>query len=369
MTDASHLSLAKRIALNLYSTKRSIDAFTHDLRYLFWECTLRCNCKCLHCGSDCAHDSAVPDMPLSNFLRVLDEVGEKLTARSIAVCLTGGEPLMRSDLARCGEEISRRGFPWGIVTNGLLLTSGRFQELLTSGISSLAISLDGLEADHVWFRGNVNSYKKAISAIELAVAAMKNDSRFSFDVVTCVNQRNFSALDSLKAKLIKLGVRKWRLVSIFPKGRAAENRELKLTREQLCGLLEFIKTTRLEKSIAASYGCEGFLGGYEMEVRDTPFFCRAGINIGSVLADGSISACPSLRADFVQGNIHSDGFLDIWENRFSVMRDRAWMRTGDCGACTAWGHCRGNGLHLRDEKSGRLLFCNYRAITGLDTCA
>ena len=25
----------------------------HPLRTLFWECTLRCNMHCRHCGSDC----------------------------------------------------------------------------------------------------------------------------------------------------------------------------------------------------------------------------------------------------------------------------------------------------------------------------
>jgi radical SAM enzyme (rSAM/lipoprotein system) len=359
---AAHLGLKKRIALDLYAAKRMIDSFTHDLRYLFWECTLRCNCACLHCGSDCGRDTATPDMPLADFLRVLDSVTKELDSRTIVVCITGGEPLMRSDLAVAGEEISRRGFAWGFVTNGVLLTPGRFRELRKAGLSSVAISLDGLEADHTWFRGNASSYTKAVQAISLAVTGAEKDGRFSFDVVTCVNRRNFVHLDLLKRRLVELGVQKWRLVSIFPKGRAALNQDLKLTHGQLRGLMEFIRTTRREKKIAASYGCEGFLGGYEMEVRDTPFFCRAGINIGSVLADGSISACPSLRADYIQGSIYKDEFLDVWDNKFAVMRDRGWARTGACRACRSWGYCRGNGLHLRDEKSGGLLFCNYLAL-------
>jgi radical SAM enzyme (rSAM/lipoprotein system) len=365
VTDATRLGLKKRIALNLYAAKRAIDSFTHDLRYLFWECTLRCNCACLHCGSDCNRNAAVADMPYADFLRVLDGIKEKLAGRTPVVCLTGGEPLMRSDLAAAGEEISRRGFAWGFVTNGVLLTAGRFRDLRSAGLSSVAISLDGLDADHTWFRGNASCYARALGAISLAAEAERKDGRrFSFDVVTCVNRRNFVHLDLLKQKLVGLGVRKWRLVSIFPKGRAAQNGELKLTNGEMRGLMEFIRTTRREKSIAASYGCEGFLGGYEMEVRDGPFFCRAGVNIGSVLADGSISACPSLRADYIQGDIYKDDFLDVWDTRFAVMRDRRWAKTGACRDCRVWGLCRGNGLHLRDEKSGGLLFCNYRALTG-----
>jgi radical SAM enzyme (rSAM/lipoprotein system) len=270
---------------------------------------------------------------------------------------------MRSDLTRAGEEISRRGFRWGMVSNGMLMTENKLQELLKAGLASLAISLDGLEADHSWFRGNASSFKKAVYAIGLAATAVKNKSLSDFDVITCANQRNFSSLDTLKKKLVELGVRKWRIVSVFPKGRAAENKELLLTPEQLKKLMEFIRKTRSEGAIAASYGCEGFLGGYEMEVRDSPFFCRAGVSIGSVLIDGSISACPSLRADYVQGNIHTGDFLDIWNNKFSVMRNRAWARTGECLTCKVWRHCHGNGLHLRDEKTGNLLFCNYKALT------
>ena len=30
----------------------------HRLAYLFWECTLRCNLECRHCGSDCLRDAS-----------------------------------------------------------------------------------------------------------------------------------------------------------------------------------------------------------------------------------------------------------------------------------------------------------------------
>jgi radical SAM protein with 4Fe4S-binding SPASM domain len=75
--------------------------------------------------------------------------------------------------------------------------------------------------------------------------------------------------------------------------------------------------------------------------------------------DGSISACPSLRGDYIQGNIYRGSFMDCWENRFQVMRDRTWARTGPCVECPVYRWCEGNGLHLRNEKSGDLLRCHY----------
>ncbi len=47
---------------------------THPLRQLFWECTLNCNLSCLHCGSDCRKERHTGEMPLADFLPVLDEI-------------------------------------------------------------------------------------------------------------------------------------------------------------------------------------------------------------------------------------------------------------------------------------------------------
>ena len=130
----------------------------------------------------------------------------------------------------------------------------------------------------------------------------------AFDVVTCVNRRNYSELPQIKEHLISLGLKDWRLFSIFPTGRAALDSDLQLPAEMFRGMLDFIKETRKEGRIKASFGCEGFLGRYEGDVRDHFYTCQAGVTIGSVLIDGSISACTSIRSDYHQGNIYK-GFI------------------------------------------------------------
>ena len=44
------------------------------LQEVFWECTLRCNLNCWHCGSDCRKDDMPQDMPFADFAWVLDEI-------------------------------------------------------------------------------------------------------------------------------------------------------------------------------------------------------------------------------------------------------------------------------------------------------
>jgi radical SAM enzyme (rSAM/lipoprotein system) len=348
----------KKVQLGAFGQYRKVQAKMHDLQYLFWECTLRCNLNCLHCGSDCRRTSATKDMPLRDFLLALDEISTQYDPKNIMVVLTGGEPLLRTDLEACGREFVKRKYPWGMVTNGYNLTADRLEMCCAGGLASITVSLDGLKTSHNWLRGAGESYGRALNA--LALCAGKK--HLVHDAVTCVNQKNFGELGELQRILIDKGVKKWRLFTIFPKGRAKDNKAFGLSGGQFVELMEFIKAGRKEGRIEPSFSCEGFLGPYEGEVRDDFFFCRAGINIGSVLADGSISACPSLRADYIQGNIYKDSFLDVWNNRYQVMRDREWTKTGKCRDCRAFKWCGGNGLHLRDERTGELLQCYYDEV-------
>lgn len=296
-------------------------------------------------------------MPLEDFLKVLDKISAYIDPHQVFVILTGGEPLMRKDLELCGMEIYRRGFPWGMVSNGLSLSEERFSRLREAGMHSITLSLDGLEENHNWMRGNANSFRMVDCAIDMLTVA----GDIVFDIVTCVNRRNYDQLEDIKQYLIKKGVKRWRLFSVFPVGRAASNPMMHLGKEEFRGMMTFIRNVRKEGLIKASYGCEGFLGALEGEVRDNPFICRAGISVASVLADGSISACPSIRSDYHQGNIYQDDFMTVWQQRYQPFRHREWKRKGECSDCLYFRYCQGNGMHLRDE-NGDLLFCHLKRL-------
>ena len=351
------LTLKKKLALELWRKREEILREEHPLKQLFWECTLRCDLKCRHCGSDCKMQPESMDMPKEDFLRVLDSITQKTDPHQVFVIVSGGEPLMRRDLEECGRAIYEKGFPWGMVTNALHLTPLRWQGLLRAGIRSMAISLDGLEEDHNWMRGNEKSFQMVSQALDMLVAT----EGFVFDIVTCVNRRNYPKLDEIKEFLISKGVKRWRLFTVFPVGRAALDPDMRLTNEEFIGVFEYLKRTREEGRIQVDYGCEGFLGNYEGEVRTRLFSCQAGVTVGSVMADGSIAACASIRADYNQGNIYEDDFMDVWENRYHPYRNHDWMKIGECATCKYFRYCRGNGMHLRDG-DGKLLLCHLHRL-------
>ncbi|MBR8730161.1 TIGR04133 family radical SAM/SPASM protein [Porphyromonas levii] len=350
-------SLRQRLALEAHRILRDDNIRTHQMTTLFWECTLRCNLHCAHCGSDCRVQSGVEELSADQFIQIIDDLTPHVQPHQLLIIFTGGEALVRKDIEEVGLALYRRGYPWGIVTNGMLLDEKRLESLRQAGIHTATISLDGLEEAHNAMRGHPLSYARAWHAIQL----LSQVDDILWDVVTCVNPMNFDSLPTLRQQLIDQGVKRWRLFSIFPVGRAAEHRELQLSDRQHYDLMNFICETNEEGKIQAQYGCEGYLGSFEGRVRQQFYHCRAGINVASILCDGSISACPSIRYDYKQGNIHHDDLWEVWENRFEKYRNRSWAKIGACAQCKDWKYCLGNGMHLHDDE-GKLLVCHLERL-------
>lgn len=335
----------------------------HELNYLFWECTTRCNLHCRHCGSDCSESKGEPDMPLADFIGALKTIPPKEKVKKFHVVLTGGEPLLRPDIEEIGRQLRANGCHWGMVSNGYFYTAEKQKKLLLAGMESLTISLDGLESSHDWMRGKTGSFSHAISAIGLAA----KEKRLTFDVVTCVNKRNIGELEEIHNLLSGLGVRQWRIFTIIPIGRAKNEPDLHMTDSQFIELMEFIKAKRElpNQPMRVTFSCEGYLGRYECKVRNMPFFCHAGINIASVLIDGRICACPNIDRDrFSQGSIYTDNFFEIWNNRFEPFRNRKWAKKGICKECKAFNLCLGNGMHNWHGACDEVINCHYRKTLG-----
>ena len=349
----------------LFRLFRANETKVHELNYLFWECTTRCNLHCRHYGSDCMAASEDMDMPLDDFLRALDTIPQKERPPEFTVVLTGGEPLLRPDIAEVGRAIRQRGVRWSMVSNGWFYDEAMHRKLMGAGMGALTISLDGLGENHDWMRGRAGAYARTERAIALAA----KEPHLNFDVVSCINRRNIGQLDALHDTLQSLGVRQWRIFTIIPIGRAKDDPDMHLTDAEFKQLMDFIQAKREvaaavkdgPRPMNVTFSCEGYLGRYERKVRQNPFFCRAGITIASVLIDGRICGCPNIDRDrFSQGNIYQDSLWDVWQHRFEPFRNHAWARRGRCAACPVFRDCLGNGMHNWHGDCAEVINCHYR---------
>ena len=347
---------------SVFPVYRKVETRLHPLRYLFVEITQRCNLSCLHCGSDCGVDPQLKELRTEDWLGFFRYLKEHFDTSRLILAVTGGEPICHPEWGRILKGFKENGLVWGMVSNGWALTGKQLQACLEHGMQSVTISVDGLPDQHDWLRGRSGSYDRAIRALRL----LKEYPPIFYDAVTCVHPGNLEQLPALAKNLEEIGLPSWRFFSIFPRGRAKDDLRLALDAKGFRQMLDFISAYR-EKGgpIDLYFSCEGYLPKeIDAAVRPQPYFCRAGISIASVLADGGISACPNTPRTLVQGNILVDDFKQVWEERFIPHRDRRWMRTGPCAKCSEWAKCQGNSLHLWDEVEGRVAVCSYDLASG-----
>ena len=318
------------------------------LDYLFWEATLRCNLRCRHCGSDCGPYSQGPELTTEQVLAAFDTVAEDFDPEDITVTITGGEPLVRKDVFDVASHLARLGFFVSMVTNGTLVTKEVARRLKDSGVEGISVSIDGLESSHEYLRGR-GTYDKALQAVEhLASAGIE-----AVEVISTVWSRNLGELEDMERTYRAAGANLWRLITIDRMGRAEQDEEFWLDPAGVNALFDFIETRR--KGLArsgedfhVSFSCGGFLGvRREDVVRPMNWECSAGLTVGSILADGSASACPSLPRSWAQGNVLERRFSDIWYSEFQDFRSHNFRRQGPCASCSWYPFCLGGGIHER----------------------
>jgi hypothetical protein len=121
-------------------------------------------------------------MPFDDFLQAILPLKKMCKDNAITIAITGGEPLLRKDLALCGKTLREQGFRWGIVTNGYDYAPDMHARLLAAGMGTITLSLDGLENAHNWLRANKKSFENAVKALGLIVSSKG----LAYDVVPCV---------------------------------------------------------------------------------------------------------------------------------------------------------------------------------------
>lgn len=313
------------------------------LHSLFFEITPYCNEHCLHCGSRCG-DIDVSDMlSVSEYKSILDQVSQDFDVNSLRLCITGGEPLLRPEFFEIMAYAKALGFHWGMTTNGTLITKEVAKKLKETGMKTISVSVDGLKENHEWFRQSEGSYQKTMDGIKNLV----DEGFMHVQITTVIYHKNIHELEAMYEEFRKTGVRSWRVINIEPIGRAKDNPELMLTKEEYKRLFNFIEEKRFENEMEVSYGCSHYLGEeLEREVRKWYFLCNAGVYVASITYDGNIQACLDIerRPELIEGNIRKDKLKDVWLNGFKIYRSD-YRKAGKCAECKDYEFCAGDSYH------------------------
>lgn len=326
------------------------------LRYLFLELTDRCNLNCMHCGSKCTGNNSTY-LEYSIIEKTLKRVAEKCNSSEIMICITGGEPFLHPDIYKIIYLSRTLGFSVGITSNGTLIGAKQAKMLKQAGLNTIAISIDGLDDVHNSFRCSTHAFEKAIKGCR----NLKNVG-IEPQALTVVHKNNLFQLEEIFAFLVDEQFYSWRLVNMDPIGRAALQNQLLLDGKDLRYLFDFIRDKRFnaDTDMEVTYGCSHFATmEYEHEIRDFYFQCGAGTMVASIMANGNIGACLDIerRGDLVQGNIYSDDFIDVWENKYQIFRTDRSIKSKKCSGCEYSSVCHGDSAHTWDYDKNEPIYC------------
>lgn len=190
--------------------------------------TTACNFRCLHCYND-SGEHASDELSDDEII----DVARQLAALSPqTVCLCGGEPLMRKNLFDIINTIRPHVGNLNMVSNGSLVTKDVVKELKAAGLSSLQISLDGINAtQHDTFRGYSGAFEKATNAIKMAAEE-------GIHVATSFvpNKLNHNSIKEYIELCRRLGVNLARFMPLIPMGRGSRIDQLILSPEEYINL-------------------------------------------------------------------------------------------------------------------------------------
>lgn len=327
------------------------------LKDLFLEVTSRCNARCEHCGSSCGDKAISDEIGAEELKKVLYDVAQKYNAHDILLNVTGGEPLVRKDLFEIMDYANKLGYKWGMTSNGMLITDEILEKMNATNMKTISISLDGMKETHESFRKVPGSFDKIVENIKKlqSVPSIK-----IVQVTTVANKKNLNELEQVYNLMKRLNVISWRVVNVDPIGRAKNNEEILLNKDEYKYLFNFVKEKREENIMNVEYGCAHYLGiPMEKEIRDTYFMCTTGLYVASILSNGDIFVCPNVerRPELIQGNIKTDNFVEVWENKFKEFRTDERTKSEKCSKCPKWKYCLGDSFHTFDFDRREPRFC------------
>ncbi len=341
-------------------------------KWLAWEITRRCNLKCVHCRSSSSLEvKEHPDFSYEEAERIIDDIASY--AKPVVV-LSGGEPLLRSDVFDIAAYGTKKGLRMCLATNGTLVTQEICQKIKDVGIKMVSLSLDGSTAAvHDDFRCQPGAFDGTINAAKLF---KKNG--ISFLINSSFTKRNQEEIPKIYKLAKELGATAWYMFMIVPTGRGEDIMDELISPEDYEKLLGWHYEMEKEEdellvrpTCAPSYYRvvlqKSKEQGDSFKRRSLQFStggskgCLAGQLIALIDVDGNILPCSYF--PMPAGNIRKQSFKDIWENSklFKELRDFKGYK-GRCGICeyvNVCGGCRARAYAVTGDYLEEEPFCGY----------
>jgi pyrroloquinoline quinone biosynthesis protein E len=304
---------------------------------LLAEVTYRCPLHCPYCSNPTKFSQGQGELTTADWERVLGEAGE---LGVLHVHLSGGEPLLRSDLPELVRSARQAGLYTNLLTSGVGLTPPRAEQLQKAGLDSVQISFQADEEGIADAIAGVPAHARKLRAARLVV-----EMGWPLTLNVVLHRGNIDRIEALIALAEELGAERLELANTQYYGWAWENRTaLPPSRHQAEQALvaATIAAERLRGRMQVVYVLPDYLS-------DRPKPCMNGWGQRHLTVNpvGDVLPCPT--AGVISGlhfdNVRRRSLGWIWEESesFNRFRGTEWMRE-PCRSCPErerdFGGCR-----------------------------
>lgn len=308
--------------------------------------THACNLRCSHCYLRAG-------FPEQNELdpEEMSEVLDKLIKMKIfRILLTGGEPMLREDFFDIIKKLHQKMW-MTLSTNGNFINNN--VEELTKYVKEIAISIDGATAkSHDMFRGVKGSFDKTIKAIHNINDIKNKDIKLVIN--STLTKHNIDEIDkmmdladSLNAAIIRFG-------TLYPKGRALDNKHLFLDNNEVKNVIARILQKKktidrlgifFDDNLQIPLKLYGYEYSDESDKEGSAIKgkrCGVGYSMFSIMPNGDIIPCDFFQEspEFIIGNALRDDLSKLWvESKVLKEIRKGIERPEICKSCKHENRC------------------------------
>lgn len=165
--------------------------------WLLAELTYKCPLQCPYCSNPTNYDRFREELDTEEWRRVLRE------ARQLGACqlgLSGGEPLVRTDLEAIIDEARELGFYSNLITSGLGMDAERVARLRQAGLDHIQVSFQDSDPE-------INDFLAGTNAFEHKRAMAEAVKANGFPMVLCfvLHRRNLERMEVMVELAAQLG--------------------------------------------------------------------------------------------------------------------------------------------------------------------
>lgn len=313
--------------------------------------TSKCNLQCRHCYSQSTEDSGQDDLPTTEALKIIDSLRDWGIGLLI---FDGGEPLCRDDFFDIARHASGKGIRTVIGSNGTLIDRDTAKSLAQAGIRTVAISVDGANAEtHDWFRGKQGAFKEALAG---AASCKAEGLPFQFNMV--ISKQTLAEIPEMLRLAVESGADAVELFDLVLAGRArTECQDQVLSIEERRDIMEWLAGVQVDYPLLIRVpACPMYpLILKQRDIRPKhipmqmlariPYYgrgCAAGMPFGYLVirANGELNPCMLLQVNL--GNAVDTDLKEVWQSSpiLAQLRSRELLK-GACGACEHRDTCAG----------------------------